>query len=1194
MNWRRILLLSIALVSVLGIVTWALLQNSDLATEFVRRQLNQTFATRAEIDATTINLQAGRLSITGFELADPDEPERVLVRVPTTNVDVQADLFGTGVQLRHVVLHGPEFECGPTFSSLTKLLKKTSTKETSSAAFEIPVLEIKDGTAKVHLCEGERALSCEDLDLTVVPLASDPSKLQINGELSVIEPVARVKIAGEFDTKTGAATLSVTTEDVACSHEIVAYLSRLAQFPLDDVVVAGHIDSLAVTCSLPPSAAVDPTPTFKVATRCSKVNVDKEGLPAIVRQATLTLFTDTSGPGNVRAKVEQHNDTGDLSITTHLKGFLGDNTPTFDLLANGRNVLVDENSIAALQTFPMGKGLVAALQPTTGRGDIDLYLRDPHAKDGVAEMDLTMRGCAVTFRGFGNEDDRIGFPLPLENASGNVRLRGTTLLLEDVKASIPANAGGGDVTLEGRIEIDQPSGEDTSLDIHGDSVAFTDELATALATLLGDGGDLYRRLKPSGRAKVHVAVRPMSELRGGFFVEVQPLSAAMRWEGFPYRLDDLRGSIRIRMDDARFDLTGRHGDGGLSMRGQIPLHAEHRPEDGFEAVITADQLVLDEDLRAGIARVVPELDARWQNAAPSGRISGEIKVWRPQPDDPLFHDVQLALHNVDLRLPVAPWRATNLVGQVLVQGSGAEARIDFDALRGRLENPKTQPAKLALLGHLEAGKKPVRNLAFVVRDLEVSQELGRSLSELGALDITAWSSLKPSGRVDLVTQSLLDDKGEDQLQVVVQLVDVTSRADMLPKPAEHLTGELHIQGGELTFTDVRGKLGDTTVNCTNGTVRQLPAPDGRTEITFGVHADDFPVDDGLANLFSGPLRQAVRDRKPSGKVNIVGLRLTFQVPTGDSKLPFTTTIGGTLSLEGVDILLGAGREGIKVNNLHGDLTFAPSTVTEAGGKLSGALTRGSLQLFGHAFESVEASFSADDKQLAISRLDTRVADGKLINANENTDALTYLLPAANVPDGRLAADLAYRDIDVFALLTACGWDNPPYSGTAHGTVKLRRLDGNTMVGAAADGSLTIERADLGKVPLFKAIYAQLPAADQPRFNYLDVIFRLTKEAIEFDKLNVRSDILAAEGKGRLHLDGYLDVKMDLDNLLGQSADPLLMPFLEYLAQNLVSFRLYGHLRDLRAGTELIGERMPKRPQVLPMPPARAKPKTPGY
>ncbi|MCK5943382.1 MAG: hypothetical protein KAI24_15480, partial [Planctomycetes bacterium] len=413
-------------------------------------------------------------------------------------------------------------------------------------------------------------------------------------------------------------------------------------------------------------------------------------------------------------------------------------------------------------------------------------------------------------------------------------------------------------------------------------------------------------------------------------------------------------------------------------------------------------------------------------------------------------------------------------------------------------------------------------------------------------------------------------------------------------PAEHMTGELHVERGELTFRDVRGKLGGTTVHCANGRVRQLPAEDGRTEISFDVHAKDFPVDDGLANLFSGPLRAAVIERHLRGKCDVDGLRLRFRVPVGDSRQPFTTTIGGAIGLDGVDMQLGKGRDGIRVHHLTGMVVLADSTVTDTGGQLVGTLSRGSLSLFGHPFEAAEATFVADAQQLTIHTLKTRIHDGELRHAGSETPALSYLLPAPNVPEGRLSADLQFDRVDVFSLLNTSGWTNPPYSGFASGRVTLARLDGSNVVGAEAEGSLKIERANLGKVPLFTAIYAQLPPADQPRFNELDLAFRLTDHLMRFDRLEIRSDILAAKGKGKLNLDGYLDVEMQLDNLLGQSADPLVMPLIDYLAKELVSFRLYGHLRDLRASTEFIGSRTPARPPVLPMPPKRPKSSSPGY
>ena len=106
MSWRRILLLSIALVAVLFATTWALLQNSNVATEFVRRELQKAFATPVEVAATSIGLQAGRLQLDGFRLTDPTAPERALARFETGRVDVQIDPFGAWVTPRHVVVQG--------------------------------------------------------------------------------------------------------------------------------------------------------------------------------------------------------------------------------------------------------------------------------------------------------------------------------------------------------------------------------------------------------------------------------------------------------------------------------------------------------------------------------------------------------------------------------------------------------------------------------------------------------------------------------------------------------------------------------------------------------------------------------------------------------------------------------------------------------------------------------------------------------------------------------------------------------------------------------------------------------------------------------------------------------------------------------------------------------------------------------
>jgi hypothetical protein len=337
----------------------------------------------------------------------------------------------------------------------------------------------------------------------------------------------------------------------------------------------------------------------------------------------------------------------------------------------------------------------------------------------------------------------------------------------------------------------------------------------------------------------------------------------MHWAGFPYRLEELRGAVVVRADSAGFDLAGVHAGGALSMRGRIPIELEH-PEEGvgFEAVIELQRLPVDGDLRAAVAVLAPEIDAPWQAAAPRGRLGGHVKVWRPQPGDPLFHDVRLDLEGVDLDLPAAPWRAVDLRGQIFLQGSGGETRIDFDALRGQLEHGAGSPAKLAMLGTIETGEHLASDLAYVVRDLDLDEQLGATLEEQGAQSPGTWDTLRPSGTVDLVCRHEIPRRGEgdSRLRLIVQLVDVRSESPILPRPADDMTGELSISDGEVRFRDLRGKVGDALVQFTGGIVRTLPAPDGRTELAFQVKANGVPVDGGLANLFSGPLHDAVLER----------------------------------------------------------------------------------------------------------------------------------------------------------------------------------------------------------------------------------------------------------------------------------------------------------------------------------------------
>ncbi|MFN9945608.1 MAG: hypothetical protein ACK56S_02035 [Planctomycetota bacterium] len=1175
MSWRRILLLTAVLFAALAGATWAVLADTDAATRLVRRGLADLLAPPTSVAAVALDLAAGRIDLTDVRL---DAADRGLTaRIDRIEAEAGFGAGGDAIGVHAVRLFGVAIDVGPTWPTPADLLRRSATPGAPRAgAVHVPAITLRDGALTVRARAGGEPFVVVGLEGDVAPRRDGPGlAVQARGRLQ--EPSVAVAVAGVLDPATGALDLTADVELARCDDAALASVLRRLDLPPPEVSFAARAQSLRVRCERPAGGDL----RASVAAELTAARASGAALPPLLTAADITVQASTADGGSARLRLTQRSDLGALDLTA--AGRLVDGAPKFDVRLHGEDVRIDRDVVRALQSFEAGRQVVAALEPTSGRGDLELFVENPHERGGATDLDLRLRDVGVTFRGFGEPAQRVGFPLPLANASGRVRLRDRVLLLDDVVSTIAEHAGGGVVRVAGRVETDKPGGEDTSVDIAATGIAFTPELRLALATLLRDDGDLYDKLGPSGRADVRVAIRPRSELPDGWAVDIALTDAAMRWQGFPYRLAGLKGDVRARADGVAFDLAGGHGAGSLRMRGFLPLAEPAWRTRGFHADVAVADVALDDELRAAVAVLAPEVDEPWRRSAARGSLAGSVRVWRAGEELPLQYDAALTLLDVTLALPAAPWTAAALAGRVHIGDVPRGTRIGFDGVRGRLLHGAAPPADLALLGAIELGDGGAEDLAFVVRGLELDRQLGATLEELGALGQGAWQQLRPSGRVDLVCRHRLDGDDRKPLQLAVTLREVRSDAPMLPRPAERMVGVLDVDGGEVRFAELQARLGGAPVRVRDGRIRTLPAPDGRAEIAFVVDATGVPVDDGLANLFSGPLQRAMLQRQLLGRADIDGLRLRFRTPTGGG--PTETTLGGRMRVTGLDITLGSGADSIVLEGLTGDVAIDESTVADAGGSLRGRLDGVGMRLFGQPFTDVDATFVADAERIEIPRLACRLHGGRLGSREAGDAAIRYLLPGATEPEGALAADVEFAEVDVNRFLAATGWRQPPYSGAAAGSIRLERLAGADVVGAAGAGELRLSRADLGVVPLFTAIYAQLPPADRPHFDALDLAWRVRDGAAEFSRLDVRSNVLAARGSGRLGFDGYLDVELTLAKLLGDSADPFVMPLLSYLAQNLVSFHLYGYLNGLRAENRWLNESAPPRRAVVPAPPA---------
>lgn len=1181
MSWRRVLLLSLAFVLVLCCVTWVVLQRSGAATVVVQRRLAELLAAEARIEATELDLANGRLIVRGLQVLDPVRPGTALLTAAHIDIDVAVDPFGNFVNAHRVAIRGLVLDLGARLPSAAQLFRGSASGGGGGA---IPGLEITEARLRATMADGKSPFEIVDVELSALPTEGSPDLLTLSGSGRVDGIETAVTLGGTIDSNSGAIDLTVKFAARAIDAVVARWLDDRLAIDRRDIVIGGQLSELTVTLATVANGSGD---RLRAEARGTVKNASFTAprLPRQVRDATVTFVASNDRGGDLVVRVEQHNAKGKIDITGEVTQLQSE--PSYALRAKGEALTIDADMVDALRLVPIGRHVTDALRPTAGRADIDLYLRNPHLRTGLAEFDMTLRDVAMSYIGFRYRADpsarRIGFPLPLVGAQGRVRLRDDVVLLEQLSAQIAPAVGGGDVTLSGRIDTLAAAGEQTTIDITTTNVAFTPQLRGCCSALLDDDGDLYDRLAPSGRANVAVQIRPLSVLPAGWAVTIEPQGSTVTLNGFPYRLENLRGTIQVSWPSVEFDLEGNHGSGSVHVNGLIPID-DSAEGPGFEVAMRLTDLDIDDELRRAVTVRAPAIDGHWIGCAPTGKCSGFVRAWRTGADSPFELDLRVDLTGVDLQLPTRPWRARELSGQLLITGTGDTVRIDFDALRGRLEHGSGQSARLAMLGTVIAGATTSSDLSLVVRGLELDAQLGRTLEELDALGTGVWDYLRPSGAVDLVCRHRLLEDGSDDLDLVVHLLDVGSDAPILPRAARKMTGELHIAAGRLTFKELRAELGGKLVRCLDGAIQSGSIADDRTRIAFRVAANAFPLDRGFANLFSGPLHQAIADRGLSGVTDIDELSLAFAVPTSDSSLAFETVLSGTLRLHGVGMKLGRGGDGIRIDDINGTITLDESRVGEAGGGLSGTWRGGSLTIFGQPFLAIGARFVTDADHMSLEQLAARFHGGTIATGTGAAPAVHFLLPNAAAPEGRLAANLTYESVDIHAFLKQAGQPNPPYRGSARGAFRLTRLDGQDIAAAAATGSCVITRGDLGIVPLFTAIYRQLPAAVRPRFDGLDLAFELADQRVTLQRLNLSSKILGAEGTGILNLDGYLGVRLTLKNLLGNSADPVFMPLIDFFAKRLVRFHLYGHLRDLKAEQRWITEGSPRRPPIPPLPP----------
>lgn len=1186
MTWKRTFLLFLACFVVLATGTWIVLRQTGVATSLVRDALAAALVAPFELEAAEIDLPRGLITLRGLAITDPRGGAAPLLTATEVRVSVNTNPLGAVGKVHKVVIAGlsiPDLRvAGPDALRLQDLLRAGSV---TTGAGQCPEVVIEDASVGVRFSPSAPPLRFEHVDLEVLPAELDGTKAVLAGAMTT--PIGtRVQLGGHGDLANMSLRVTAKAEGLEISRRAVEPFSPAAAAQLAATGVRGRVPSAQLWFEY--DGGRDTAPRGGFLAELADVSFSaghlllgegtgRDPRPVEHLSGKITGQLQDGGTVTVALQTPQAQSPGGerFAISGTLR-HLFDAAPDGDLRVGVTSLRIDAALLDGARAHPAAAKVVEAigLEPM-GEVDatVDLILADSRVR---VELDAHARGTAATFHGFQRSDGtRHGFPLPLVDVAGSVRLRGQTLHVQGVRAR---DSQGAVVEFDGSFPLDD-SAPRGSITARATSLVFREELRSALLGLRSDLVRHYDDYAPAGITDAELRITDLGPDRvGGLLVRVLPRQAEASWLHLPCRVRKLEGRVEIDQHGVMIDLTGERSDHALAVRGRFRADdpgAPGRPGDDahrHELWVRSDGLLLDEELRRGLVTLVPRLEGAFDALAPSGSVAGELAFWHASGAPHPSYDLRFDLLDVGVEPRLLPTPVRSVTGTVFVHGDGDDSRAELQLVRGSVvQMDGAAPAQVLVSGSVVTAHGDTEiDLSTVVMGLRLDAQLADVLDRTGAFSRASWDVFAPAGSIDVTARHQHRiGSGAPRQHLRVQLRDVSSNAAMLPAPASGLTGEVIVADGTATFSDVRGLIGSAPIAVREG--RILHETDA-TRVRAIVAADDFPVNDDLARLFGdSPLRETYLRRQPRGRVKITELKLEFAIPdhaagAGDFDLRFS---GQLLARDCAFVLA------VPIEEANGVLTVRDGSVNSRGGQISGSLTGMAMTVLGRNLTDLDTSFVATPTDFTFGDLGLRLHGGR-VTGIENAPHLRY----ATAGEGTLTANLQWQGVRLSELLGDASRGG--MRGSVNGQLRLDSLPGTRLLDMRGTGNVQVSAGKLGEVPLFRGIYALLQR--HPQFTGAELDFVLGDRKVDISKLALTSQLVDVRGKGSLTMDGYLDMTLELPSLFGDGADFLILPQLLHNAfSKVVEFKVHGYLRAPVVTPVVLFQGTPSRRPLEPIP-----------
>lgn len=435
---------------------------------------------------------------------------------------------------------------------------------------------------------------------------------------------------------------------------------------------------------------------------------------------------------DVRGKVTFH----DQSI--NIDGLTARNGPTwlkltgtFDAAENRYKIVTEARDLAfnseLRQSLPQRIGGMWDVVKPSGIGGGTLTVTS------VSGQEHDHIECALKFEGQGAAVYQ-GFPYPVEGISGQVRIDGSDVYLDNLQG----RRGKMSCTIQGSILAADSAKPTVDVTVTAKDLPLDEALRTAMPS---GGKAMLQETRASGQAQAVTATIKQS---GGspveYNIQAKVKDASYRPEAFPYEVTGAEGKITYVSDCIVIDnLAGKHGVSGVTLSGTItPAGGKY----GLDLRIKAADLLFDETLRS----VLPEEAQRaWALLEPAGAGDVGLAYRRNLPGmgpdvdfdmDLLAKDMQIHYHDL-------PYKFTGVTGQAHVRPGWVEMKN----VQGACDQMHVKLSGTVALGVQGDGA----DLKLVATDVKIDNQLLTGLPDSAT---SMLAGLKPGGQCNLDLASL--------------------------------------------------------------------------------------------------------------------------------------------------------------------------------------------------------------------------------------------------------------------------------------------------------------------------------------------------------------------------------------------------------------------------------------------------------